>query len=75
MYKKGDIVFIDCNGYHNYVKVRNGYYNNLHEVMQLTLPYSPSASKEKFIEFYLSPTNSRLCSDLEKLLVGAYDEI
>ncbi len=75
MYKKDDIVFITYESFLNYVQIINSGNGsrNFYDVYQITKPVR--GNRDYQIEYYLTPTNSRLCCGLEKLLVGAYDEI
>lgn len=73
MYKKGDLVFIFYESFSNYVRVSSVNNNNFYRVFQITKPIYGNC--EPITEYYLNSKNSRLCSDLEALLIGKYDEI
>lgn len=69
-YEKGDVVFIDYRDYYNYVRVLDSTPNDCYNVEQLNKPVGMYSSKLKFTSYCLFSSNSRLCCNLERLLIG-----
>jgi hypothetical protein len=67
-YKKGDVVFISYESFKNYVKILDVDKSFFYHIRFITSPLFGNRLGDDLL--YLHSSNSRLCCNLERLLIG-----